>query len=57
MKIIVTYGEVLDRYVWDKFCDMKGISEWCLKEGLADREDTAELTEDEARKLGLLRCR
>lgn len=55
MNVVVTYGEIFDRYLWTKFCDMKGLNEWCLKEGLADRDDRAELTEAEARELGLLR--
>lgn len=53
MKIIITFGELLDRGLWLKYCELTGTNEWALSGGLADREDTTELTEDQAKELGL----
>lgn len=53
MTIICTLGHVMDHGDWIKFCDLKGINEWCLNEGLADGGETVELTEEEAREIGI----
>lgn len=34
MRVIVTAGECLDRWVWDDVCKIKGYSEWAINEVL-----------------------
>ena len=53
MKIVVTAREIMDKLCWDEFCELKGINLWAVNEGLMDEEDTFELTEEEAKKIGL----
>jgi len=55
MKITITFREALDKGVWIKLCSLKGLNEWCMKEGQADGSEEAELTMDEAEELGLLK--
>jgi len=55
VEIVVTFREIMDKGMWDKFCEMKGLNVWCVNEGLADSDEKVELTEDEARKLGFLK--
>ena len=53
----VTFGEMLDRGLWDKFCSITGVSLWAVNEGLASRKSEYELDEDEARQLlGCWQC-
>lgn len=54
MKIIVTLGELNDRLIWEEFCAEEGLNPWCMNEGLADASVEVELTEDQARRFGLL---
>lgn len=54
MKIVVTLGELNDHLAWDEFCAEAGLSPWCMNEGLADSSEEIELTEDQARRFGLL---
>jgi len=54
MKIILTAQEILDRGVWDEFCEMKGINPWAINEGLMDSDEEFIFTEKDAEKLGLL---
>lgn len=53
MMITVTFREMLDKGIWEEFCELKGINEWCMNEGLAESDTTETLTEEEATKLGL----
>lgn len=55
MKIIITPEEAIDRGVWEKLCDMKGINVWAFNEGLMDDDTEISLTEEEAGTLGLER--
>lgn len=53
MKITLTLEEVLDKCSdWEKFCEDKGYSVYCVNEGGGDIEIT--LTEEEANKYNLL---
>ena len=54
MKIKITFGELLDRYVWDEYCIMTGLNEWCINEGMVTRDEYAELTIEQAKQLGLV---
>lgn len=53
MSIKTTLGKLIDNYDWGEVCEVVGLNEWCLNEGLADREDEVELTPEEAKKIGL----
>ena len=58
MKIKVTLGEIMDAPLinaWLKMCEKYGINEWCLNEGLADKSDTIDVDEEDARFWGLLK--
>ena len=39
MKIKITFGELLDRGKWMQYCDMTGLSEWAMRDGLADSDE------------------
>lgn len=54
MKLIITAREALDKRVWDKLCELKGINRWAIHEGQMDDSQEITLTEDEARSLGLI---
>lgn len=54
MKIKITLGEMNDRLIWEEYCAEAGLNPWCLNEGLADADEEVELTEDQARRFGLL---
>jgi hypothetical protein len=47
----VTFGEMMDRGLWDKFCRITGVSEWCVNEGSASSKSEYELDEEEIRQL------
>ena len=51
--VTLTLGEILERYDWDKFCEIRGINPWCIKEGLANSEDEIKLVLMEAREIGV----
>ncbi|KKL77699.1 hypothetical protein LCGC14_2032260 [marine sediment metagenome] len=52
MRIIVKYEEI-DGDVWDDFCEMFGLSPYCLNEG-ADPDTEQEMTKLQASMLGIL---
>lgn len=54
MRIVITAREALDKGVWLEICNLKGFSEWAINEGQMEPEEEIELSEEEARKLGLL---
>lgn len=57
VKVIVKLGDVLDAPLinaWQKMCEKYGINEWCLKEGLADKDDTIEIFLEDAEHWGLI---
>lgn len=55
MKVIVTAEELIDKWLWDDFCEERGINVWAVNEGLMDSEHEFELSEEEARKYGFLK--
>lgn len=57
MKITTTFGEIIDKGNWDAFCDINGINQYCIKEGLADRDTKQELSIEEAQQIGLIKER
>ncbi len=51
MNVVIPVREALGKGIWDRLCDLKGLSG---EERRRDRNDTELLTLDEARILGLL---
>lgn len=55
MIITITLREFADRTgMSDEACAVVGLNPWCLNEGLASADDTIELNDDQARKLGFI---
>ncbi len=57
IKVRVKLGDVLDApYInaWEQMCEKYGINEWCLKEGIADSDDTIEVSLEDAEHWGLV---
>lgn len=57
IKVTVKLGDVLDApsmSAWESMCEKYGINEWCLNEGRADRDDTVEISLDDAELWGLV---
>jgi len=55
MKYVVTAEEMNDKGMWVKFCEMMGLSIWCMNEGKTKSSEEFTLTETQAKKLGLVR--
>ena len=53
MTITTTLGKLIDNYDWEEVCEVLGLNEWCLNEGLAHSYDEVELTLKQAEKIGL----
>ncbi len=53
MKVIVTAREALDGGYWLELCDIKGINEWVISEGLMDDSEEIELTAEEVETIGV----
>jgi hypothetical protein len=50
-------GDVLNAPLidaWEKMCEKYGISEWCINEGRADKNDTVEVLLEDAIYWGLI---
>jgi hypothetical protein len=54
MQIVITAGEAIDKGIWDDLCEMKRLNIWAVNEGLMDSDEPITLSEEEAKKLGLL---
>jgi hypothetical protein len=57
IKVIVKLGDVLDAPLmsaWERMCEKYEINEWCLNEGRADKDDTIEITLEDAELYGLV---
>jgi len=57
IKVTVKLRDVLDApniNAWEQMCEKYGISEWCLKEGRADSDDTIEVSLEDAERWGLV---
>lgn len=53
MRIQITIKELIDKGIWQKFCNLKGWNEWCISEGLANYDETIILTIEECKQLNL----
>jgi hypothetical protein len=57
IKIKVTLGDIMDAPLigsWTYICEKYGINEWCLNEGRAEKEDTIEISLNDAEYIGLI---
>lgn len=52
--INLTFSQIMDKGAWQKFCEWKGINEWCINEGRADGSERTEVTISKAKELGLI---
>ncbi len=55
MNIIVTAEELIDRGLWDQFCEDRGLNVWSVNEGLMDEDHEFTLPYKEAQKYGLVK--
>jgi len=55
MKIVVTAQELLDKGLWGDACELLGLNEWAVNEGLMDSDEELTLTEEQAKTLGLIK--
>lgn len=51
--IKTTFGYIMDHCDWDRACEVMGWNPWMLNEGLADRDDTIEISFSDAEKIRL----
>jgi len=57
IKIKVKLGDVLGAPLssaWGRMCKKYGINEWCLNEGIADDDDTVDISLEDAELYGLI---
>lgn len=54
MTITVTAQQLLNRGIWMEACTLLGINEWAIKEGLMDYSHKINMTESQARTLGII---
>jgi hypothetical protein len=51
VKIIITPSEAMDKWIWEKLCELKGWNVWCVNEGTMDSDMEIVLTLDEWRQI------
>ena len=54
MEITLTVDELMDKDLWIEACELLGINEWAVNEGLMDSDEELTFTEEQAHKLGIL---
>ena len=54
MEILITARELLDKGLWIKACNVLGINEWAINEGLMNSFDTITITAEQAKEIGLV---
>ena len=54
MKVIITVKELMDKDIWHDFCEDNGLNPWGVNEGTINSDDEFTLTEEQAKKYGLL---
>lgn len=55
MEIKIRPYELFDRGIWDEYCKLTGTKVYAVNEGLIDAEESLTLTEDQAKKLGIIK--
>ncbi|MCK5016469.1 MAG: hypothetical protein KAS32_05285 [Candidatus Peribacteraceae bacterium] len=53
MTVNTTARELMDKGLWDKYCELSGMNPWAVNEGLDDAEQLV-VPEDIAKKLQLI---
>lgn len=46
-KMRVTFGQLLDDGLWERFCEITGTSPWCMNEGLASSDEEVWLSPEQ----------
>lgn len=54
MEITITVRELFNKGIWEKYCSLTGVNEWAVKEGLLDKSEKVVVSENLAKKLGLI---
>lgn len=49
----ITARELFDRGIWMEACELTGLNDWAISEGRMDYSDIVELTEVQAKQLGI----
>jgi Fe-S cluster biosynthesis and repair protein YggX len=55
MDIVITAGEAIDKGIWDEVCELKGWNTWIVNEGQMTSDEPITLTEEQARKFGVIK--
>lgn len=55
MDYVITAREANSRGFWKQICELFGVNEWAMNEGLMDSSHEFRLTEKEAIKIGLIK--
>jgi len=53
MTINITLGELIDKHLFTKFCEIRGWNDWIIADGLADSDNEVTLNEKEIKELGI----
>ena len=54
MEITLAVEEIFDKGLWMSVCEMKGLSEWAVNEGMLSSQDKITFNKEECEKLGLI---
>ena len=54
MEIRITASELIDKGVWDDYCEDTGTNVWCVNEGLMPSDEKLTITEEQGKKWGLI---
>lgn len=54
MRVTITFGELMDKYDWEGVCNVLGLNIWCINEGLASSDEEITISEEDAKKIGIL---
>ncbi len=55
MKIQMTIREIMDRGLWDKFCDLRGWDYYICKDGKASSDEEITFTKEELESLDIVK--
>ncbi len=55
MTIITTPSELMDKWLWEDYCEIDGINVWAVNEGLMDSNEKIYLSEETSIKLGFIK--
>lgn len=51
----ITPNELFKLNKWIEYCNLKGVNEWAVNEGMMDSNEDLDLTIAEAEKLGIIK--